>query len=116
MSDIFVVKDRISTEILSSLAERRFGDMVKGVVDISSGVVALGAELHADEEALLLQQDSLQDDLWGFNIYMDEDFPENIEFDSMINIRPRQNNNSRTVESPEIRAQILKILEMILPV
>lgn len=33
-----------------------------------------------------------------------------IVFDSMINIRPRQNNRSRSVESQELQAKIQKIV------
>jgi hypothetical protein len=112
-SDILITTTHVSAQTLNELAALRFGDMVKGVVDIDTGTVALGGELHADQEALLLEQGHLQEFLWGFNVYLDAPFPENIEFDSMINIRPRQNNRSRTVEDPHLRAQIIEVLSKI---
>ena len=91
---------------LRILAQARFGDMVKTVVDIARGIMAAGGELHSDEEALLLEDGSLQRDLWGINLYPDESGDGWIEFDSMINVRPSENNRSRDVESADTRDQI----------
>jgi hypothetical protein len=113
-NETLITDEKISKEMLISLAESRFGDMVKGVIDIETGTLALGGELHADQEALLLQKGHNQESLWGFNIYISEAFPENIEFDSMINIRPRQNNRSRTIEDPKIQEAILSHLKKVL--
>jgi Protein of unknown function (DUF5674) len=111
MRDIKIITSPISKEELLQFAEQRFGDMVKGVIDIDTGIMVLGEELHADEEAILLENGSSQEDLWGFNIYINESFPDNIEFDSMINIRPSQGNRSRSVEDPEIQTRILALLK-----
>ncbi|MFA6547340.1 MAG: DUF5674 family protein [Candidatus Magasanikbacteria bacterium] len=111
MSEIKIFTDKIPFSEIKRLADLRFGDMVKGVVDIENGKIALGGELHADEEAELLNEGSEQENLWGINIYPDIKFPDNIEFDSMINIRPRQNNRSRAIESEEVKNKILEILK-----
>lgn len=88
--------------------------MVKGVVDIEQQIVALDAELHADLETLLLENDSQQEHLWGINIYPFIEGEDFLEFDSMINIRPAQNNRSRGVESVEIQNQIKDIINKII--
>ena len=111
MENIKIFTEGITRSDLESLAQVRFGDMVKGVIDIRSGVVALGGELHADEESLLIQNGSSQEDLWGINIYLEGQFPETIEFDSMINIRPSQGNRSRGVEDIQVQKKILAYLE-----
>ena len=54
---------------LASLAEAQFGDMVKAVVDVERGVMAIGGELQADEEAALMEDESAQEHLWGINLY-----------------------------------------------
>jgi hypothetical protein len=95
---------------LKVMAEDRFGDLVKAVVDVERGIMAVDAELHADEEALLLENGSLQRNLWGINIYPALDEAERIEFDSMINIRPSQGNRSRGVDDPAIRAAVMSIV------
>ena len=105
-----LISDPISAQQLRELGEELYGDMVKAVVDVEKGVMAVGAELHADEEALLLSENSRQENLWGINLYTDRVIPEMIEFDSMINIRPRQNNRSRGVEDAEIRERIIGIV------
>jgi hypothetical protein len=72
--------------------------------------MAVDAELHSDEEGLLLENGSEQKDPWGINLYPElpgEDF---IEFDSMINLRPSGGNFSRDIGNPKIREKIVKII------
>lgn len=111
MDNIEIISEPITADHLKNAAKQCFGDMIKAVVDLEKKIMAVGGELHADEEAVLLENGSEQKNLWGINIYVDEPREEWIEFDSMINIRPSQNNNSRTVESKEIQKQIVTIVE-----
>jgi hypothetical protein len=115
MSDIEYVDKPIGLDDVKHIAEQRFGDMAKAVVDIEKKVMVMGGELHADEESLLLDKGSNQDNLWGINIYPDIDMPDALEFDSMINLRPSQNNSSRNVEDKIIREKIRKIVIMLIP-
>ena len=110
MSEIQIITTKISIPELKKKAEERFGDMVKGVVDLEKGIIAIGGEMHADEEALLLENGSKQVNLWGINLYPDNKGEDFVEFDSMINIRPRQGNRSRGVEDEVIRMKILEIV------
>lgn len=105
-----LIDKKISKTELVNVAKERFGDMVKAVVDVELGIMVIGGELHADEEAMLLENGSKQENLWGINIYADKPENERIEFDSMINIRPRQNNRSRDVLDPKIREKITVIV------
>ena len=109
--DIQIIAESVSREALKKIAENQFFDMVKGVVDIEKGIMALGGELHADEEALLLEQGSQQRNLWGINLYPGNDGEDFIEFDSMINLRPSQKNRSRGVNDPNIRKNIIAIVD-----
>jgi hypothetical protein len=84
--------------------------MVKAVVDVRREVVAIGGELHSDEEAALLDDGSDQRDLWGINLYPAESADAFIEFDSMINVRPSQGNRSRDVEDMTTREAIRRIV------
>lgn len=104
--EIKIVSDTISKDELKKIAENQFGDVVKAVVDIEKEIMAIGGDLHADEEALLLEQGSNQENLWGINLYIDKPENEFIEFDSMINVRPSQSNRSRGVENLEIQRKI----------
>jgi len=85
--------------------------LVKGVVDVVLRKLVIDAGLHSDEEFFLLEQGSKQENLWGINLwpeyYGTDDF---IEYDSMINIRPAQNNRSRGVENEETKKLILEIV------
>lgn len=96
------------------MAEGRFGNLVKAVVDAERGIMAVDGELHADEEALLLEYGSRQENLWGINLYPELEGPERIEFDSVINIRPSQGNLSRGVDDPVIRERIVQAVTELL--
>ena len=85
--------------------------MIKGVVDVDKGLLAVDAQLHADLEQFFLENDSLQESLWGINLYPEDDGEDFIEFDSMINIRPRQNNRSRSVEDANTRQKITEVVQ-----
>jgi len=102
--------DRISLVELRRLAEGRFGDLVKAVVDLQRRVMIVDAELHADQEAELLAGGSRQEDLWGINLYPELSASEWIEFDSMINIRPSFGNRTRGVDDPATRDSIAELV------
>ncbi len=108
---IEIIRRLISRAHLSSLAEAQFGDMVKAVVDVERRVMAIGGELHADEEAALLEDGSEQAHLWGINLYPTEKGVGWIEFDSMINVRPSQGNRSRNVEDSGLEDRIRQIVK-----
>lgn len=99
----------ITVDKLKSIAENGFGEMVKAVVDVDLEVIAIDAELHSDLEAFCLERDSKQKSLWGINYYPEMEGEDFIEFDSMINIRPSQGNNSRGVEDESIHKRIIEI-------
>jgi len=108
------IEDKISIAELKQMADNRFGNFVKAVVDVKKEIMAVDAELHADEEAFLIESGSLQEELWGINIYPDLKNEDQIEFNSMINLKPRQNNKTRGVESQELREKIRKIAEALI--
>lgn len=105
-----IVSEKLSREELKQMAAGRFGEMVKAVVDIERGRIALDAELHSDLEALLLEDGASQQNLWGINLYPDAAKEDFVEFDSMINVRPSAGNRSRGVENEEIRREIILIV------
>ncbi len=109
-----IITGQITLSELRQMSEKGFGNFVKAVVDIEKGIMAIDAELHADQEALLLEQGSAQKDLWGINIYPDLPDEQRIEFDSMINLRPSFGNRSRAVDSPEIQKKIIEIVNRLI--
>ncbi|HSL72114.1 MAG TPA: DUF5674 family protein [Longimicrobiales bacterium] len=109
-NEIQLIRQRIPRAELVELARRQFGDMVKAVVDVQREIMAIGGELHSDEEAVLLDDGSKQAHLWGINLYPEEAGPDWIEFDSMINVRPAQGNRSRTVEDAELQKTIRRVV------
>lgn len=105
-----IIDMTLSLEDLKTIARNRFGNFVKAVVDVEREIMAVDGELHSDEEALLLENGSLQRNLWGINIYPELEEKDWVEFDSIINIRPSQGNRSRGVDDPALREKVIKIV------
>lgn len=114
MSEIKIIKNKISKKDIEASAKESFVDMVKAVVDIEQDMMAVGGELHSDAEAVLLEQGSKQKNIWGINIYPFLPASERVEFDSLINIRPSQGNRSRNIEDEEIRKKIIHIVNTLI--
>ncbi|MGK2852200.1 MAG: DUF5674 family protein [Candidatus Limnocylindrales bacterium] len=111
-TDLQIVRTPVTLTGLEAMAERMFGNLVKAVVDVEQGIMAVGGEMHADEEALLLGEGSPQASLWGINLYPAEFGSSRfIEFDSVINIRPRQGNRTRSVDDAATRAAITAVID-----
>jgi hypothetical protein len=109
--EIKIIKDPISKKELVDFAKEQFGSLIKVVVDVNQGIIAVGGEMHADEEAVLIEQeDSKREYTWGINLYPEKSGEELIEFDSIINIKPSYGNRSREVENPETREKIKIII------
>lgn len=85
--------------------------MIKIVVDIRQRILSGGGEMHADCESVLLENGSEQDDLWGANLYPSE---QRIEFESLINIRPRLGNRSIILQDENLRKQVEDVTRAIL--
>jgi hypothetical protein len=105
-----IVREPIRRADLAQIAAQQFGDVVKAVVDVVRRVMAVGGELHSDEEAMLLDDGSHQADLWGINLYVEERAPDWIEYDSVINLRPTQGNRSRGVDDAQVREEIRRVV------
>lgn len=93
------------------MAAKMYDNLVKADVDVARKIVIVDMEMHADGEMELLEDGSDQENLWGINLYPEhfgtDDF---IEFDSLINLKPRQNNMTRGVEDEAIQQQIRDII------
>jgi hypothetical protein len=107
--EIVILEQRIEPEVLDRLVGAFFVDMVKYVVDVGRRVIAVGGELHADAEQILLEAGSRQADLWGANFYPGRPAEERIEYTSLINIRPAQGNRSMEVMDSALRRTIREI-------
>jgi len=105
-----LLNEQISIDELKVMATNTFGDLVKAVVDLDQELVAVDAELHSDLEALLLENGSNQRNLWGINFYPDLRGNDFVEFDSMINMRPSQNNMSRSVEDEVLQKKVIQVV------
>lgn len=105
-----ILEERAAKGVLADCKEIFEGPMVKAVVDVGREKLAIDAAMHADLEKLLLDDGSSQDDLWGINLWYEDEGEDFIEYDSMINVRPRQGNRSRDVEDEKMRQKIREVV------
>lgn len=105
-----IVTRKISKEELVPLLIRH-KKFIKVVVDIEMEILAAGGALHADDEKVLLENGSLQENLWGANYYPRKN---EIEYKSMINIRPRDGNSSQEIKNEEIKEAVKRIVLQLL--
>jgi hypothetical protein len=84
---------------------------VKLAVDIQRGILVGGGEMHADCEDVLLDDGSQQEDIWGADWYPSS---QEVKYESLINIRPRQNNRSMEIQDPSIRQHVARITNSLL--
>ena len=101
-----ILESRIERGELARLVKTYFEDMVEYVADVARGVIAIGGELHADAEQLLLESGSHQADLFGANYYPGRGRNDCIEFTALINIRPAQGNRSMEVQDAALRERV----------
>jgi hypothetical protein len=107
---IKIVESTISADELKEIGKEFYISMIKGVVDIEKEIVAFGGEYHMDANIILLDSGSKQQDIWGFNIRFDEPKEHWIQYESLINIRPAQNNPSTEVHDQKIRDIMKRII------
>jgi hypothetical protein len=107
--DVVLLDHRIDPEELARLVRSRFEDMVKYVVDVERALIAVGGEMHADGEEVLLEAGSQQSDLWGANYYPGRGREGCIEYTALINIRPAAGNRGMEVQDAVLRERVRDI-------
>ena len=108
--NIKIVEDKITLGEIREIAKEFYVSMIKGVVDIEKEIVAFGGEYHADANEILIENGSLQSDVWGFNIYFERPKDSWIEYVSLINIRPQANNLEMEIKDKDIRKRMKTII------
>ena len=104
---VVIIRDQITKKDIKTASEE-YGDYIKIVVDVETGAIAIGGEWHADAEKILLEQDSKQQNLWGGGINMQT---KKLDYTALINIRPKDNNNSMEILDTEIKSSFDKIVK-----
>ncbi len=114
MKSIEIIRDPVNQEVWEAHAREGYGDFVKIVVDVERGILGLGGALHADAEAMLLDNGSLQEDLWGANVFLGRTTDDRLEYDSFINIRPRQDNRTMTLQDAAVCERVRSVVDRLL--
>lgn len=115
MSELHIIESPITRAELRKIAEERFGDLVKGAVDIEKGIMVLGGELHIDEALKLVEKfQSKGGNIWGVNLYPEKSREDMVEFDSMINLKPDLGNRTRSIDDLQIQNKIRHIVDKLI--
>ena len=106
---LLIIRAKIDSELRKKVAEDLKG-YIKVVVDIRREILSAGGQKHVDGEQVLLKDGSRQENLWGAGLDLETD---EMDFDSMINLRPTQN-ASREILDQKIRQQVELITRSLL--
>ncbi len=107
---IIVISKKATKKELEKMAED-FSGYIKVVIDVSEQILAGGGKRHYEAEQVLIENGSRQENLWGGGLDLET---KEIDYNSMINVRPRQQNFSRDIMSIEIRNKFDKIIKSLL--
>ena len=107
---LLVISGKATGDEIKKMAED-FDGYIKVVVDIEKGILAGGGERHFDGGQKLIEEGSRQADLWGGGVDLET---KEIDYNSIINLRPHQDNPSRDILSKKIRSKIDKIVKGLL--
>jgi len=102
---IHIIRSRATAQQMTEMLEALDG-YIKLAVDVERGILAGGGAMHADCESALLADGSVQENVWGADWYPSS---QQVAYESLINIRPRQGNRSLEVNDPAIRSRIAEI-------
>jgi len=111
---IEIIREKIDQGELKKFLGHPFQEVIKFVVDIERGIIALGGELHSDAAELLIKDGSSQMNLWGGNLYPLKPKEEQIEYSSLTNLKPAQGHLSMDIQDPEIIAKINQIIDKLI--
>ena len=107
---IYIIREPATTQQIQAMLQD-LGTYIKLAVDIEREILAGGGAVHADCEAILLEDGSQQVAIWGADW---SPISQQVTFESLINIRPRQNNRSMEILDPEIRERVAQITTRLL--
>lgn len=107
---IHIIQSRATGQQVSEMMEI-LGTYIKLAVDVRRGILAGGGSLHADCESTLIENGSQQEDIWGADW---NPITQEVTFEALINIRPRQNNRSMELLDPDLRERVTRITRELL--
>lgn len=99
---IHLIRDKAAASEIKEMLET-LNTYIKLAVDVKRKVMAGGGMLHADCEAVLIDDGSRQEDIWGADWLPASN---EVRFEALINIRPRQNNKSMIIVDKKIRDKV----------
>jgi hypothetical protein len=107
---IHILRGRASKQQLAEMLDA-LGLYIKLAVDTRREVAAGGGVLHADCEALLIEDGSRQEDIWGADWIPET---QEVRYEALINIRPSHGNRSMTILDSSIRSRVGEIVRGLL--
>ena len=109
--NIKIVTDTITIDELKDIAKEFYVEIIKGVVDVETGIMAFGGEYHSDANRKLIENGSEQKNVWGFIIHFYKPESEWIEYKSHINVRPEQGNIDLVISDQNLCKKMRSIID-----
>jgi len=107
---IHIIREKVTPEQIKDMLQM-LESYIKLAVDIERGILAGGGAMHADCESVLLDDGSQQEFIWGADW---DPAAQQVTFESLINIRPRQNNPSMEILDSNIQEKVAEVTRRLL--
>lgn len=105
-----IIRSQVTPQQITEMLEA-LGGYIKLAVDVDRRILAGGGAMHADCESVLLDDGSVQENVWGADW---NPSTQEVSYESLINIRPRQGNRSLEVTDPQLRTRIADVVQGLL--
>ena len=107
---LLIIRKKATDDEIKEISEDYQG-YIKLIIDMEKEILTGGGERHFDGEQALLKEGSKQKNLWGGGIDWET---KEIDYNSIINLRPNQNNPSRDILSTDIRKKFNAVVKKLL--
>jgi|ERR1035437_266719 hypothetical protein len=97
---MIITKSKPFTKEEIEKLKKLFDVYIKTVIDVEKKICSAGCNRHFESEKILLEEGSLQSDIWGGGIDLETKI---IDGNSFINIRPTDNNTSNEIQDSKLR-------------
>lgn len=105
---MIITKNEPFTKDEINKLREQFDTYIKTVIDIENKICSAGCDRHFESEKMLINSGSKQKNIWGGGIDLTTKI---IDFNSFINIRPNDNNQSNEIQDLKLKEKYKELTE-----
>jgi len=112
--EIKIIKEKINREELEKIAQQEYVTLVKIAVDTKKEIIALGGEWHSECQEVLIENGSINKNIWGANVTVSAPKKDRVTFHSLINVKPHCGHQQMEIQNADIKEKITQIIDKLI--